>query len=238
MERTKEEELRIVLKNYDKVKAERDALRKENEELKAKLAQQEILYKNMLMTYSERPEIMPKKWNGEKIRTKFTDLNAKYGKLKEVFKKQQAHIEIKAEKINKLADENIKMKNMLDSLRGAICGAHNKADSFCDSLGISNRADDCLNQVGEEVKSLASAQECPNDLKTFQQQKFIKYIRDMVVIYRNTGTLSGIATLAQGYGVAALTKVKFFQYHLDDVGLTDEKILAVYEEIKKRKGVV
>ena len=234
-QRTKEEELNIVLKNYDKLKAERDSLKKENEDLKSKLTQQETLYKNMLTTYSERKEILPKKWNGEKIRAKFDNLNTRYEKLQAVYSKQQEYIELKAVKLKTFADENIKLRNMIDSLRGALCSAYTKADMFCNDLNVSKRGEDCLNQEFDGNAVVSNPQKMPVSVVEYQQQQFIKYIRDVVDIYKKTGTLNGIARLAQKYSVSAITKVKFFQYRLDDEPLSDKEILEVYDLLKKKK---
>ena len=234
-QRTKEEELNIVLKNYDKVKVERDILKKENEDLKSKLDKQETLYKNMLSTYSERKEILPKKWNGEKIRAKFDNLNNRYVNLQAAYNNQQKYIEGKAAKLKLLADENIKLKNMLDSLRGALCSAYTRADEFCDSMSISKRGEDCLNQGSDEKIDIAHSQHPPVSVAEYQQQQFIKYIRDVIDVYKKTGTLNGIAKLAQKYAVSAITKVKFFQYRLDEEPLSDKEILEVYERLKKKQ---
>ncbi len=228
VQRTKEEELNLVLKNYDKLKSERDFLKKENEDLKSKLAQQEILYKNMLATYSE-------KCTDDKFRKRYIALNDKYRKLQENCKKTQEYIEEKAAKLKYLADENIKLKNMLDSLRGALCSAYTRVDDFCDSLNISKRGEDCLSQGGEEKIVITHPKQVPVSVAEYQQQQFIKYIRDVVDIYKKTGTLNGIAKLAQKYAVSAITKVKFFQYRLDEEPLSDKEILEVYERLKKKQ---
>ena len=44
----KEEQLRIILRNYDSKKAECDALVKENSELRKTIKEKDVLYKNML----------------------------------------------------------------------------------------------------------------------------------------------------------------------------------------------
>ena len=44
----KEEQLRIILQNYDSKKAECDALSKENSELRKTIKEKDVLYKNML----------------------------------------------------------------------------------------------------------------------------------------------------------------------------------------------
>lgn len=46
-------QVKTILQNFDKKQAECDALKKENAELKKKLEQKEILYRNMLNRYSK-----------------------------------------------------------------------------------------------------------------------------------------------------------------------------------------
>ena len=50
----REEQLRIVLQNYDRKQEECDALKKENENLKKQLERKDILYKNMVKTLTEK----------------------------------------------------------------------------------------------------------------------------------------------------------------------------------------
>ena len=45
-------QVKTIMQNFDKKQAECDALKKENEELKKKLEQKDILYRNMLNRYS------------------------------------------------------------------------------------------------------------------------------------------------------------------------------------------
>lgn len=216
MERTKEDELNIVLKNYDKLKAERDRYQKENEDLKKELAQQKIIYKNMLDRFSGKHS---------------QDWESQYKRLKGTFNKINGERSV-------IAGENRKMKQMLDSIRGVFCNAHNRLDSLCEELSISHRGEDSLSQYDEKPKPLSSVTSAlirqPQSQKELQQAQFVRYIRNVVTIYKNTGTLNGISTLAQTYGVTTITKVKFFQYGLDKEPLTDERILEVYQIIKKK----
>ena len=214
MERTKEEELNIVLKNFDKVKAERDRYQKENEDLKKELAQQKALYKNMLDRFSGN--------HVEDWEHKYRDLSARY--------KQ------KMDDRSRVMNENQKMKNMIDSIRGVFCNAHNRLDSLCEELSISHRGEVCLNQGTEEKpKEVVTAPvQVATTLKEFQQQQFIKYVREMVSIYKKTGGLGGIALNANKYGVTGLSKIQFFKFDLHEEPLTDERILQVYDRIKKK----
>lgn len=45
-------QVKTILQNFDKKQAECDTLKKENEELKKKLEQKDILYRNMLNRFS------------------------------------------------------------------------------------------------------------------------------------------------------------------------------------------
>ncbi len=215
MERAKEEQqLDIILKNYDAKKEECDRLQKENEELKNELSQQKTLYKNMLDRFSG---------------THVEDWERKYKELSARYKE-------KMDDRSRVINENTKMKNMLDSIRGVFCSTHNRLDSICDELSISHRGEDCLNQGGEETKAIVvtPVQERATRLKEFQRQKFIEYVREMTSIYKQTGELRGIALNANKHGVTGLTKIQFFKFGLHEEPLTDERILQVYDSIKKK----
>lgn len=68
-----------------------------------------------------------------------------------------------------------------------------------------------------------------------QTQNFIAYVRKIVDIFRKTGTLRGISVFAVQAGVTSISKEKFFLYGLDKEGeLTDEEIVELYENVKKR----
>lgn len=215
-QRTKEEELRIVLKNYDKVRDERDALQKENDALRAELSQQKTLYRNMLDRYQGKG---------------MEDWAAKYKELKKRYDEKMADR-------SKILNNDMRMRTIIDAVRGTLRNAYHGVDTLCEKLLIPS-----------EIPAMASAPQqqepvvvnpmytMPISMARFQQQQFIKYIREMAKTLKSTGTLKGIARLAQEYSVTAITKVKFFQYHLDDDNLTDERILAVYEKIKK-KGII
>lgn len=216
-QRTKEEELRIVLKNYDKVRDERDALQKENDALKAELSQQKTLYKNMLDRYQ-----------GKGVE----DWEYKYKEL------QRRHDE-KMRDHSKILNDNMRMRSMIDAVRGTLRNAHHGVNVLCEKLLIPSEITTMASvpQQEEEPVVVNPMYTMPMSMARFQQQQFIKYIREMAKTLKSTGTLKGIARLAQEYSVTAITKVKFFQYHLDDDNLTDERILAVYEKIKK-KGII
>lgn len=203
MDVSKEKELRIVLKNYDALKEQKNALEKENEELKKQLVQQKALYKNMLDRFADKGS---------------ANWEFKYNSLKDGYKKLN-------DKYSRAVHEFKNTKRILDSFRGIICDSHNKLDDLCERIGVDFHITEIPNQMAEDVPLVK------NDS---QQQKFVKYIRTMVEIYNDTGKLNGISKMASEFNVTAITKVQFFKYGLHEKDLTDEKILKVYEEIKKR----
>lgn len=201
-ELSREEQLKVVLKNFDNVQAELNSLKKENALLKEEISQKEILYKNML-----------DRFKGKK--TDSDDWEHKYKVLKNEYK-------MRGERYTTLQNKYNKMKSVLDSVRGSVCGAYNKIDDFCTELGISKKASVDVNDVAEELAYDS------------QEKKFISYVRDMTASFRLTGTLTGISKIAMRYGVTSLTKEKFFMFGLDKPDVSDEQIIEVYKKIKKR----
>lgn len=194
-ELSREEQLKVVLKNFDNVQAELNSLKKENAQLKEEISQKEILYKNML-----------DRFNGKK--TDSDDWEHKYKVLKNEYR-------MRGERYTALQNKYNKMKSVLDSVRGSVCGAYNKIDDFCTELGISKKASVDVNDVAKELAYDS------------QEKKFISYVRDMTASFRLTGTLTGISKIAMRYGVTSLTKEKFFMFGLDKADVTDEQILEV-----------
>lgn len=197
-------QVKTILQNFDKKQAECDALRKENAKLEEEIKQKEILYKNML-----------DRFNGKKSDSE--NWEHKYKVLKNEYK-------MRGEKYTNLLNKYNKMKSVLDSVRGAICGAYNKIDDFCTEIGIAKSA------------SLDNSEDKPIDELPYdsQEKKFISYVRDMIASFRLTGTLTGISKIALRYGVTSLTKEKFFMFGLDKADVTDDQILEVYKKIKKK----
>lgn len=200
----REEQLKIVLKNFDNVQTELNSLKKENAQLKEEINQKEILYKNML-----------DRFNGKKSDS--DDWEHKYKVLKNEYK-------MRGEKYTNLQNKYNKMKSVLDSVRGAVCGAYNKIDDFCTEIGIARSV------------SLGNSEDKPIDEFPYdsQEKKFISYVRDMTASFRLTGTLTGISKIALRYGVTSLTKEKFFMFGLDKADVSDEQIIEVYKKIKKK----
>lgn len=207
---SKEKQLRVVLQNYDKKKAECEALEKENAELRKKLEQKDILYKNMIEHFQGTKENAASKENWE----------SKYKVLKNMYAQR-------GEKLNRLNNELNKSRSMLDSVRGAICGAYNKIEDFCSESGIGNKAIISKENWGALEYNTSS------EVST-QEKKFISYVREVIENYKKTGSLRGIATIGRKYGVSSLSKEQFFRYGLhEEKDFTDEYILGLYENAKK-----
>lgn len=212
MEKTKEEQLRIVLSNFDVVREQKNTLDKkcrvleeENERLKAELAQQKAVYKNMLDRFS-----------GKEMK----DWEQKYQGLKKNYKDMM-------DDRSRVIQDNKKIRGTLDSIRGLVCGAHNKLDDLCQSIGIEYHVKKI--EMPEETLSKEEF-----DIKKHQGEQFVKYIRTIVDTYHKTGGLSNISLLARKFGVTNITKIQFFQYALHKEPLTDAEILEVYENVKRK----
>lgn len=96
IESENERQLRVVLQNYDAKRVECENLEKENARLKQELAQQKVLYRNMLNRYVGKG--LEKEGN--------KDWKEKYDKLREKY-------ETKNEKYQLLANENSKVRQLL-----------------------------------------------------------------------------------------------------------------------------
>lgn len=221
-----EEQLRMVLRNYDKKQTECDSLKKENAELKKRLEvnenhfkeeleKKDILYKNMLKHFNDKKNIDGEDWEHQYkvLRTKYLQRGEK--------------VTSQANKISKLTSELQKMKNILDSVRGTICRTYNKIEDFCS---------DAI--AGHEKIALKKEEEITiygiNDEVSTQERKFICYVRELIESFRKNGSLRGIAMIGREYGVSTLTKEQFFRFGLhEDKEFTNEYILGLYEKAKK-----
>ena len=202
-----EEQLRMVLRNYDKKQTECDSLKKENAELKKRLEvnenhfkeeleKKDILYKNMLKHFNDKKNIDGEDWEHQ------------YKVLRTQYLQRGEKVTSQANKISKLTSELQKTKNILDSVRGTICRTYNKIEDFC-SDGI-------------------------NAEMSTQERKFICYVRELIESFRKNGSLRGIAMIGREYGVSTLTKEQFFRFGLhEDKEFTDEYLLGLYEKAKK-----
>lgn len=221
-----EEQIRIVLRNYDKKQFECDALKKENAELKKRLEVKEkhfkeelekkdILYKNMLKHFNDKKNIDGEDWEHQ------------YKVLKTQYAQRGEKVINQANKITKLTSELQKTKNILDSVRGTICRTYNKIEDFC-SDPIAGHEE--ITAKKEEAITIYGI----NTEVSTQERKFICYVRELIESFKKTGSLRGVAMIGREYGVSTLTKEQFFRFGLhEDKEFTDEYILGLYEKAKK-----
>lgn len=198
-------QVKTILQNFDKKQAECDALKKENEELKKKLEQKDILYRNMLNRFSNMS----------------TQINIDYKERYEQLKADKAENCIRYSRI--LNDLN-KTFQMLESIKGITNGAKEKIEAFCSDNMAEN---DICSKVIEPATDNASSS------ISVREQMFVSYIRELITNFKETGSLRGIGIIAREYGVSSLTKEQFFRYGLNNDGVTDEYIISVYEKAKK-----
>lgn len=196
-------QVKTILQNFDKKQAECDALKKENEELKKKLEQKDILYRNMLNRYSnmsERPNIDYKD-RYEQLKAKNAESGMRYSRI--------------------LMDLT-KANGMLESIKAIMNSANEKIEAFCsDTEQEDNKS--AIVVKGDNDSSF------PNT----QFKKFVSYVREIIANFKETGSLRGIGMIAREYGVSSLSKEQFFRYGLNNEVVTDEYIISVYEKAKK-----
>lgn len=219
-----EEQLRMVLRNYDKKQTECDALKKENAELKKlleakekhfkeELEKKDILYTNMLKHFDEKKNIDGKDWEHQ------------YKILRNQYVERGDKVTSQANKISKLSSELQKTKNILDSVRGTICRTYNKIEDFCSDAIVGHKE---ITQKKEVTIYGINAE------MSTQERKFICYVRELIESFRKNGSLRGIAMIGREYGVSTLTKEQFFRFGLhEDKEFTDEYLLGLYEKEKK-----
>lgn len=197
-------QVKTILQNFDKKQAECDALKKENTELKKKLEQKEILYRNMLNRYSNM--------SGRKD----IDYKEKYEQLKA--EKSQS-----GERYTKVLNKLAKASGLLESVKSVMSSVEEKINDFCDKQNVMTA--ETAKDVLADIESLST---------NTKERQFIGYIRELIANFKDTGSLRGISTIAREYGVSSLTKEQFFKYGLDsEDDITDEIIISVYDKAKK-----
>lgn len=197
-------QVKTILQNFDKKQAECDALKKENAELKKKLEQKEILYRNMLNRYSNM--------SGRKD----IDYKEKYEQLKA--EKSQS-----GERYTKVLNKLAKASGLLESVKSVMSSVEEKINDFCDKQNVMTA--ETAKDVHADMESLST---------NTKERQFIGYIRELIANFKDTGSLRGISTIAREYGVSSLTKEQFFKYGLDsEDDITDEIIISVYDKAKK-----
>lgn len=196
-------QVKTIMQNFDKKQTECDALKKENEELKKKLEQKGILYRNMLNRFSNMS----------------TQTNIDYKDRYEQLKAKNAESGMRYSRI--LMDLT-KANGMLESIKAIMNSANEKIEAFCsDTEQEDNKS--AIVVKGDNDSSF------PNT----QSKKFVSYVREIIANFKETGSLRGIGMIAREYGVSSLTKEQFFRYGLNNEVVTDEYIISVYEKAKK-----
>ena len=202
----KDLQVKIILQNFDKKQAECDALKKENEELKKKLEQKDILYRNMLNRYSsmsERHDI---------------DYKERYEQLK-------AKNAESGERYSRILMDLTKANGMLQSIKAVMDRANERIEDFCSDGKVENE------DIQPDFDMTAS--DNSTSQISIKEQKFVSYVRELIANFKETGSLRGIGMIAREYGVSSLTKEQFFRYGLNNEGVTDDYIIGVYDKAKK-----
>lgn len=219
----REEQLRIVLQNYDKKVAECSALKEESEKLRKQLRQKDILYKNMLERFSGK--------NGttDKFETLYKELLDAHKSLKERVKILQENNEMLKKENAVVLQGKREVVRRMQGIENAI------SNIFCSVTRFREKFNDGepLGEI-EIPQSKPAAENIPQAYQDFKQSKFYKYVCDVVDTYKKTGSLRGIATKAKEYEVRAMTKEQFFQLGLNNVGeVTNEYVNGIYLQAKK-----
>lgn len=200
------DQARIILRNYDKVVAERDELKKENERLNMLVEQKDVLYRNMLERMEAKNKQSAIEGEYKHLKKQYDNLNQEYEKLKGA----------------RYTVEVVKQ----------LCGSLKAYGNQLRKAGLNIGAiEELFDSSAEEPSKVGILGKCIYDNQT---QNFIAYVREVIDQWRNTNSLRGISVLAAKYGVTALTKEKFFVYKLDKEDLDNASIAKVYELIKKR----
>lgn len=199
-------QVKTIMQNFGKKQAECDALKKENEELKKKLEQKEILYRNMLNRYSNMS----------------TQVNIDYKDRYEQLKAKNAE---SGERYSKILNDLNKVYQILESIKGVTNSAKEKIEAFC--------SDRIVEQNDTHFKIIVPATDDDSSSVSIKERKFVSYVRELIANFKETGSLRGIGMIAREYGVSSLTKEQFFRYGLNNEVVTDEYIISVYEKAKK-----
>lgn len=227
----REGQIRIIMKNFDKMKADGEKLQKENENLKKQLEQKDILYKNMIETYGgkkaanlsnelDKAQIAKDKialkyknvlQDNEMLKSKNKELNCQVLELKNQVKELNTFPKRFNALMGLFKDVNFRISNLID--------AYNNPEIEKDDMSFDEHKN----------KSVAVT------YQEYSLQQFQKYVRDVMKNYKETGSLRGIATLAKNYGVRSMTKEQFFQFGLHSMAnVTDEYLASIFPQTKKR----
>lgn len=198
-------QVKIIMQNFDKKQAECDALKKENEELKKKLEQKDILYRNMLNRFSNMS----------------SQTNIDYKERYEQLKADKAE---SGKRYSRILMDLTKANGMLESIKAIMDSANEKIEVFCSDNTVEQNDNKPVIDVKGDNESSFSNIQC---------KKFVSYVKEVVANFKETGSLRGISTIAREYGVSSLSKEQFFRYGLNNEVVTDEYIISVYEKAKK-----
>lgn len=198
-------QVKTIMQNFDKKQAECDALKKENEELKKKLEQKDILYRNMLNHFSNMS----------------SQTNIDYKERYEQLKADKAE---SGKRYSRILMDLTKANGMLESIKAIMDSANEKIEVFCSD----NKA-----ELNDDKTVFDTKSDNDSSFSNTQCKKFVSYVKEVVANFKETGSLRGISTIAKEYGVSSLSKEQFFRYGLNNDGVTDEYIISVYEKAKK-----
>lgn len=231
----REEQLKIVLKNYDKKQAECEALKaecsklqSEKEQLAKQLAQSKTLYKNMLARFEGQQE--------KKEKANSVDWEEKYNQIKKKYDKKNKMYYILEQRCSMMRRS---FSNAICSITNAYNGVTATKAKLEKDLSLISEDVDVISPIdipdeGTQVIKSNDYDTSPASFKEWQEKAFVKYVRSVLKNFLKTGSLRGISTIAKDFGVSALTKEQFFQYGLNTEHLTNDYIINVYKQIKKR----
>lgn len=238
----REEQLKIVLKNYDKKQAECEALKAEcsklqteKEQLEKQLAQSKTVYKNMLARFEGQQQA--------KEKANSVDWEEKYNQIKKKYDKKNYMYNILEQRYSAMKRSFSAMKRSFSNAIFSITNAYNgvtatKAKLEKDLSLISEDVDTTsVIDIPDERTQVPTSNDydiSPASFKEWREKAFVKYVRSIMKNFLKTGSLRGISTMAKDFGVSALTKEQFFQYGLNKEHLTNDYIINVYKQIKKR----
>lgn len=229
----REEQLKSVLKNYDKKQAECEALKAkcsklqtEKELLEKQLAQSKTVYKNMLARFEGQQQA--------KEKANSVDWEEKYNQIKKKYDKKNKMYYILEQRCSAMKRS---FSNAICSITNAYNGVTaTKAKLDKDLAFISEDVDTTsVIDIPDERTQVPTSNDydiSPTSFKEWQEKAFVKYDCSILKNFLKTGSLRGISTMAKDFGVSALTKEQSFQYGLNTEHLTNDYITNVKETMK------
>lgn len=213
----REEQLKSVLKNYDKKKAECETLKAEcsklqteKELLEKQLAQSKTVYKNMLARFEGQQQA--------KEKANSVDWEEKYNQIKKKYDKKNKMYYILEQRCSA----------MKRSFSNAICSITNAYNGL---TATKAKLDKDLAFISEDVDT-TSVIDIPDERTQVPTSNDYDISPASFKEWHETCSLRGISTMAKDFGVSALTKEQFFQYGLNTEHLTNDYIINVKETMK------